>query len=140
MHYFDTSVIVSVFSNETRTLELQEWFTRLDVNSLQLSDWTLTEFSSAISFKRRTNQLTSLQIERAKSLFDFYVDNFFQMVTIKSSDFRRAGEIAGRDDINIRAADALHLAVAETRGVTICTLDKKMHQAAIALSVPCVVP
>lgn len=59
---------------------------------------------------------------------------------LHSQAFRRAAEIVGYDDINLRAPDALHLAIAEAHSATICTLDMKMHQAAAAVGIGRLMP
>lgn len=140
MLYFDSSIIVSMLSSEARTEELLSWFSELEPGNLYASHWNITEFHSAMSFKIRTAQINSEQRQSAERLFGAYLADYFQMLAISPQNFRRAAEIAGRDDINIRAADALHLAVAEASGVTICTLDKKMHHAAGMLEIACLIP
>jgi predicted nucleic acid-binding protein len=140
MLYFDSSLIVSLLSSEARTVELQGWFSRLNPEMLYLSHWVLTEFQSAMSFKRRTGQLSIDQRQRAELIFGSYVDSYFKTLPVTSRHFHRAADIAGREDINIRAADALHLAIAEASGATVCTLDNKMHHAAGMLEIACLVP
>lgn len=140
MRYFDSSLVVSLLSNELRTESLQQWFSGLDPTELCISEWNLAEFRSAMSFKRRTQQMTIDQRQRAEAVFQHYVGSYFKLLPVTSFDFRRAAEIADREDINIRAADALHLAVAEAHGATLCTLDKKMYVAAGVLSMHRLVP
>ena len=62
------------------------------------------------------------------------------MLQVSTVNFRRASAISGRDDINIRAPDALHLAIAEAHSATICTLDMKMYQAADAVGIARLMP
>ena len=140
MQYFDSSLIVSLLSSELRTHDLQQWFSGLDPESLYLSEWVLTEFQSAMSFKRRTGQLSFDQRERAEKLFRSYVGAYFKVLKVDTAHFRRAAIIAGREDINLRAADALHLAVAEVYGATMCTLDNKMRHAADVLEIAALTP
>ena len=140
MLYFDSSLVVSLMSSEVRTAELQQWFSGLDPGGLCLSDWVRTEFYSAMSLKRRPGQLSVDQRRRAELVFNRYAGAYFKTLKIPSAHCRRAASIAGREDINIRAADALHLAIAEANGTTICTLDNKMHHAAAVLKIACLVP
>lgn len=140
MLYFDTSLLVSMLSSESRTPDLQRWFSTLNDDLLCLSDWAFTEFQSAMSFKRRTGQLTPAQRERAELIFQRYVDSYFRILPVRSFHFHRAAHIAGREDINLRAADALHLAVGEAHHATICTLDHKMLHAAKNLGVRTIAP
>jgi predicted nucleic acid-binding protein len=140
MLYFDSSLVVSLLSSEMRTEELQSWFSGLDADRLCMSDWNITEFQSAMSFKRRTNQISAQERQQAEAVFNRYIEDYFGVLRVTSRHFIRAAEIAGRDDINIRAADALHLAVAEAHSAMICTLDRKMQQAAGVLPISCLMP
>ena len=140
MYYLDSSVLVCMFSNEKRTRDVQAWRSTLKSEDVWISDWNLTEFSSAMSFKRRTVQISLLQRREAEALFAAYLKRFPNILKISTAHFHRAAEIAGREDINIRAADALHLAVAEDSGATVCTLDNKMRDAAVVLEVACLIP
>lgn len=140
MYYLDSSVLVCMFSNEARTRDAQAWGETLENEDVWISDWNLTEFNSAMSFKRRTAQMSLMQRQEAEALFAAYLKRFPNILKISTAHFRRAAEIAGREDINIRAADALHLALAEDHGATVCTLDNKMHHAAVVLDIACLIP
>ena len=140
MFYLDSSVLVCMFSSENRTYAIQAWREELKSEDLRISDWNIAEFYSAMSFKRRTGQMSAEQRQHAEALFQSYLKNYPKVLPISSADFRRAATIAGRDDINIRAADALHLAVSEAQGAKLCTLDKKMCDAAGVLKIDCLMP
>ena len=58
MLYLDTSLLVAVLTHEARTAEMQEWLAAQAVDELIVSDWVVTEFSSALSVKVRTAQLS----------------------------------------------------------------------------------
>jgi hypothetical protein len=57
MAYLDTRVLISALTNALRTMEIQEWLATQTVADLIISDWVITEFSSALSVKVRTGQL-----------------------------------------------------------------------------------
>ena len=140
MFYLDSSVLVCLFSNEARTREIQISRAALEGERVWLSDWNLTEFSSAMSFKRRTAQISAEQRLNAEALLDVYLRLYPGILAVRSEHFRYAASIAGREDINIRAADALHLAIAKESNATLCTLDAKMHQAAAILNIDSLKP
>jgi len=58
MLYLDTSVLVSTLTNEADTSMVQTWLSCQNVRDLVISDWLVTEFSSALSVQMRTGQLS----------------------------------------------------------------------------------
>jgi uncharacterized protein len=49
--------------------------------------------------------------------------------------FQTAARFADQSELGLRAGDALHVAVAAELGATLCTLDKRLAEAAVALGV-----
>ena len=48
---------------------------------------------------------------------------------------RTAARFADRHELGLRVGDALHLAVCADHGATLCTLDRRLAEAAPALGV-----
>ena len=56
-----------------------------------------------------------------------------RVIRVDTVDFRRAAKLCDQWQMGLRAGDALHLAIAERHGLTVCTLDKLMQESALAL-------
>lgn len=126
MVYVDTSVIVALLTTEIKTQAVVDWY-----GSLQeiptVSDWLLPEFSSAISIKVRTGQLSAATAKEVFKEFELLADNGLRLVPVSREAFKRAEGMVRNHHGGLRAGDSLHLAVALELGAShIATLDNNM--------------
>lgn len=135
MAYLDTSLVVAALTREARTAAVQAWLTSQAPEALAVSEWTLAEFSAALSMKVRTRQLDAISRAHALAAFTALVRDTFGVLRVTGADFRFAARCADRHDSGLRAGDALHLAIAANRGEELLSLDRVQVKAALALGI-----
>jgi predicted nucleic acid-binding protein len=129
MLYLDTSLLVAALTNEVETQRVQQWLGHQPEHNLAISDWVVTEFSSALAIKLRTGQIRIADRAEALAMFTRLTTDSFTAIPVSRLDFRTAARFADQHAIGLRAGDALHLAVCANHGATLCTLDRRLGDA-----------
>ncbi|MBB2166900.1 type II toxin-antitoxin system VapC family toxin [Gluconacetobacter aggeris] len=127
--YIDTSVLVAALTNGSQTARMQSWLAGQAPEDLFISDWVFTEFSSALSIKLRTGQITVTDRANALALFMRLSTESFETLPITSQQCRTAARFSDQYALGLRAGDALHLAICADHGTTLCTLDRRLAEA-----------
>jgi predicted nucleic acid-binding protein len=135
MLYLDTSLLVAVLTQEIHTDRIKLWLSEQDVNDLVISDWVMTEFSSALSIKLRTGQIDTNARADALAMFASLYTDSLSILPVTGLQFREAARFADQFSLGLRGADALHLAICAGQGAALCTLDKRLAEAGPALGV-----
>jgi uncharacterized protein len=127
MFYLDTSFIVSALSaNEVDSEQSRDWLAANIESSMVVSDWVDTEVSSALSLKVRTGEMTLEQRADVLTEWNRFRDSSLSVIAVAREDFQKAAAFAQRHSLGLRAGDALHLALVQSIGGVLVTLDKKM--------------
>jgi uncharacterized protein len=135
MLYLETSLFVAALTNETGTRPAQEWLGQQRAGDLGISDWVVTEFSSAMALKLRTGQVAPGDCADVLASFARMIAESLILVPVLSRHFRAAARLADQHGLGLRAGDALHLAICADHRATLCTLDRRLGQAGDAIGV-----
>jgi uncharacterized protein len=125
MLYLDTSVLVPLFLPEPESDRMQRWLERQAGESLSISEWTLTEFSSALRLKVRAKHLQPDQARYAQRLLEKLAVESFQVHVPTRADYVLATAFLSDYALGLRAGDALHLAIGYNAGAgAVYSLDR----------------
>jgi predicted nucleic acid-binding protein len=138
MLYLDTSVIVAAVTSENSTALAQAWLLEQNSEEMLISEWTVTEFSSALSLKMRTRHLNLDQRAEAMAAFRDLLRESLPIAPIQSEHFRTAARYVDRYQLGLRSGDALHLAITASLGATLYTLDTRLARIGPELGVSAV--
>lgn len=133
MFYVDTSAMVLALTSELATSRVQHWLVTQQAGSLAVSDWTVAEFSAALSVKLRMGHVDQAERELALSAFRKNVAESCVLLPISSDHFRSAARLADQHPLGLRAGEALHLAISVENAAVLCTLDKRLSEAGQAI-------
>jgi predicted nucleic acid-binding protein len=133
--YLDTSLLIAALTRETDTKRMQVWLAAQEPDSLAISEWVTSEFSSALSIKLRSGQIEMTHRADALAMFRHLTADSFNILPVSGLQFRTAARFADQSALGLRAGDALHLAICADHGATLCTLDRRLGQAGPPLGV-----
>jgi len=135
MLYLDTCVLLAALTPEAHTPAAIQVLQDTSA-PLAISPWCTTELHSALGLKVRTAALSHAQAEAVLHIYQRSLEPALLMLEVDPSDFRHANACLRRWPSGLRAADALHLAIAAGRGATLCSLDTALVAAADELGLP----
>jgi predicted nucleic acid-binding protein len=98
-----------------------------------LSDFVVAEFASVVARLARMNRFTMDEARDTFTLFDNWRARSANEVEVTSADIRTATTVIRRLDLNLRAPDAINLAIALRLGAALATFDRRMTENARTL-------
>ena len=135
MIYCDTSLLITALTVEPRSIEVQRWLADQAAATLCISDWVVTEFSSAVALKLRRGDLTLADVASAMANWRMAQQDKLVTIPVLQPAFALAARYCEMPATGLRAADALHLAVAALGGHALATLDARLAEGARAVGV-----
>ena len=97
-------------------------------------DWVSAEFSAAFH-QLRTGAIEATSRSEALTMFACLSNESLAVKPVSREQFRLAARLADQYALGLGAADALHLAVCAEQSAVLCTLDRRLDEAAAALGV-----
>lgn len=134
MLYLDTAVVLTLFVSESTSEAVEACLVKRR-QPLAFSDWGLTECASALGIKHRRGELSADAAARAFAAIAAFVRESCEWIACEPRHQATAQEWLGRYDLNLRAGDALHLAMSRQAGATLATYDSLLLAGATALGI-----
>lgn len=134
--YLDANVLVGIFLPDALACRIDAALRSvagLPAESVRLSDFGEAEFIAVVGRRHRARDLTGPAAREAVADFDQWAAQSARVVPTLSSDLAAATAYLRRLDLNLRAPDAIHIAIAHRLGATLLTFDARMREAAAAL-------
>ena len=129
MLYIDTCVLLALLTPEVHSSAATSFLAEAQA-PLAISSWSITELHSALGLKVRSKALNQAQAELILQGFERSLAPGLLLLELEPQDFRNANACLRGWITTLRAADALHLAIASARGATLCSLDASFVAAA----------
>lgn len=126
--YLDASVLVPLLTKDALNGRARALLYGSD-RALILSDFTQAEFSSSVSRRVRTRDLSVQEARLAFDKVEVWSAGSHQIETI-SADIRAAEVLIRRLDLPLRTPDALNIALAQRAGAALATFDRQMADSA----------
>jgi uncharacterized protein len=137
--YLDASLLVALFVIDPTSARADAFLSE-QATVVVISDFGAAEFSSAVARRVRMRDLTRDEGRLAFAQFDTWIARSVRRRELTTADIASAERILRRLDVNLRAPDALHVAIAERIGATLVTFDQRMAANARALGMAVAMP
>lgn len=127
--YLDASFLVPLFVDDDWTERARAW--AMTEPEVVVSDWAVTEFSSALSLHVRKERLDPNERDEAENALNWWLTGRVAEEPIDQEDVPQARFLLHRHS-KLRAPDALHLAIVLRLKAGLVTYDLDLAAAARA--------
>lgn len=131
--YLDASVLIPLFIDDGFSIQA-EALVQSAGSTLVISDFLRAEFASVVGRAVRTGRLPHASARQTFADLDHWAQPFAPAETT-AQDVRMSEVWLRQLTLNLRAPDALHIAIAVRLGASLATFDLRMAEAAEALGV-----
>ena len=94
MRYLDTNILVAALTREPRTGDMQQWLALQAADTLSISEWVITEFSSALSMKVRMGLLTPNERATVLTAFATLRESSLDTLPVATMDYHISAHFA----------------------------------------------
>jgi uncharacterized protein len=133
--YLDTSFLAALFIEADVFASRAATFFAETNEPLVVSDFAAAEFASVVARATRLKDINELEARAIFVAFDIWHTQFPIEEDTAPSDIRAAATIIRRLNLNLRAPDAINLAIAIRLNLSIATFDRGLVANAHALGV-----
>ena len=127
--YLDANVLVALHVDEAGSAQAERLAYGLGMR-IVTSDFALAETSAAIWRKVRADHLSVDEAQAAFNAIDRWLARDVETIQVGPVDMRRANTLVRDLHLNLRAPDAIHVAVSERLSLTLATFDVGLANAA----------
>lgn len=132
MIYCDSSLLVAALTVERHSGLAGQWLDRRPFAELAISPWVSTEVASALAMKQRQGLFDAERRAAVEAGWRVLAADL-PAVPVEAAHFVLAEALVDSGARGLRAADALHVAIARSGGFALATLDRGMADAAEAV-------
>jgi len=133
--YLDTSFLGGLFIRADAFASRAATFFAEASEPLVVSDFAAAEFASVVARVTRMNRISEVAARAIFTGFDNWRARFADEEDDISADIQAATAIIRRLELNLRAPDAINLAIAMRLNASIATLDRGLGANAHALGI-----
>ena len=136
--YVDSCVLLSLLIGDSGYSAAEAWLGSREDKPLWISHWVMLEIAGVLALGERRGELDPQNAQVIRKTFKQFQQERLSLVEPRAPDFLQAQEwLLQPNQLTLRSGDALHLAIAKRHGLALCSADRALVKAGVALGVPC---